>query len=138
MFLLPFSYFLVFLVLQKHTKPCAGVRKQKKTRGSGPTSLYFWRQFTSFERLWRKRCSPATDPKGSDQGPGERVGRGVILLELLLNHLLAQRAGGIEKVVCFEKTSAAPIAPHIGNFHWEFELRCKTLSLSTFGPSAKI
>ena len=77
-FLFPFSCFLVFLVSQKYTKPSAGVRKQKKTRGSGSTALYFWRRFTSFERVWRKRCSPATDPGPSDRRPGERVGRGVI------------------------------------------------------------
>ena len=35
------------------------------------------------------------DPDGSDRRPGERVGRGVILIELPLNHLVAQRAGGI-------------------------------------------
>ena len=35
------------------------------------------------------------DPDGSDRRPRERVGRGVIYLELPLNHLLAQRAGGI-------------------------------------------
>ena len=64
-FLFPFFCFLVFLVLQKHTKPCAGLRKLKKRRGSGPTGLYFWRRFISFERLWRKRCSAASDPRGS-------------------------------------------------------------------------
>ena len=33
--------------------------------------------------------------RGPDRRPGERVGRGVRLVELPLNHLVAQRAGGI-------------------------------------------
>ena len=35
------------------------------------------------------------DPDGSDRRPGERLGRGVILIEIPVNHLVAQRAGGI-------------------------------------------
>ena len=43
----------------------------------------------------RERCSLATGPAGLGRRPRERVRRGVILFELLLNHLVAQRAGGI-------------------------------------------
>ena len=36
------------------------------------------------------------DPDGSDRRPGERVGRWFILIELPLNHVVAQRIGGNE------------------------------------------
>ena len=42
-----------------------------------------------------ERCSPATGPTGLSRRPRERVRGWVILFELLLNHLVAQRAGGI-------------------------------------------
>jgi len=70
-------------------KRTTGVRKQREQNRMAYLASHFWSRFTSFERVWRKRCSAATDPSGSDQGPGERVGRGVILLELPLNHLLS-------------------------------------------------
>ena len=38
--------------------------------------------------------NPPSDPDPPDRRPGDRVGRGVILIELTLNHLTPE-AGGI-------------------------------------------
>ena len=72
-----------------------GVRTQKKTRGSGSTRLNFWRHSLGNSYGLAKRCSAVGDPSGLDQRPGERVGRGVILLGTTSKPPVAQRAGGI-------------------------------------------
>ena len=53
----------------------------------------------AIHRIWRKRFSAAGDPRGSDQGPGERVGRGVLLLGTTPKPPVPQRAGGIYVVM---------------------------------------
>ena len=72
------KFFCVLLFSANVIKRSTGVRKQKKTRGSDRSALHFGGSRCAIHGVWRKRCSPAPLPKGSDQGPGERVGRGVI------------------------------------------------------------
>ena len=45
--------------------------------------------------IWRKQCSPAPLSARLDRRPGERVGKGVILIETAAKPPDAQRAGGI-------------------------------------------
>ena len=53
-------------------------KKRNAQTGWPSRRCTFGRSRCAFYILWRKLCKPATDPGGSDRGPGERVGKGVI------------------------------------------------------------
>ena len=58
----------------KNTKMCLPFERQAENKRLGSTAVDFWEHSLGVLYGLAKRCTPATDPKGSDRRPGERVG----------------------------------------------------------------
>ena len=70
-------------------------KRGEKTRGSASIGSHFVRLSLGVLQGLENVINPPDTSRPPDRRPGERVGRGVILIELPLDHL-AQRAGGID------------------------------------------
>ena len=85
-----------FIVFYKcHGTPNGNKTKKEIKRDDFNSTALLEALARQFIRGWRKRCPPATDPDPPDGRHGERVGRGVDLIETTAKPPVAQRAGGI-------------------------------------------
>ena len=84
------TQFIVFCKCYK--TPNGSKKKQKKQKRWVQQPRTFGGPRSAFHMVWRKRCSPASDPNPPDWRPGEKVGRGFVLPRTTARPHVAQRS----------------------------------------------